>query len=311
MDSYRRTVNKLAFFVWIAMISACQSQPEQREPLFVCTTGYVADLVRNLLSDQVRIHVLMGPGVDPHLYKISLRDVEWLEEADVIVGNGLHLEGKMSEKIEGLKQRKTVWDLGSLLSKQDLIYLDSLGSPDPHIWFDAHLWVKCTKGMDRLLAQHNHFSAYRDTLKRNKYIENCLYLDQWATEKMKAIPTPKRVLITPHDAFSYFSRRYQIEVRSLQGISTTSEYGIYEVSQLSKFIIDRQIPTLFVESSISSQSIEAIIDDCRRKGHAIQLGQTLYSDALGSKSKHMDTYSAVFRHNVSAIYHGLQTSKDE
>ena len=277
--------------------------------LIVCTTGYVADIARQICGDSVEIVSLMGPGVDPHLYKAGLRDVDLLTQADLIVYSGLHLEGKMAEILHKVGKWRPIICIADGLSKKDKISWDGAeGVDDPHFWFDPLLWKK---GAQHFTRKYQQLKWGDSTLVNNRSLAYCRMLDdihRYASERFNSLPDDKRWLVTPHDAFTYFSRAYRIKVKALQGVSTLSEYGLKDITELINFLVEKKINTVYLETSISPKATQTIIKSCQIKGHRLIVGGQLYSDALGDDGTPESTYKGVFLHNVNAIYNGLKQS---
>ena len=272
----------------------------------VCTTNILADLARNIGGDSIRVKSLMGPGVDPHLYKATQGDIQSLSQADMILYNGLHLEGKMTEILDNLKDKKKVI-AGKLVNSRRLINSsDYQGAYDPHIWFDPFLWSEVATGLADSLKKHYPKSAEYFSYLERQYQNDLRSMHHNNDSLLTAIPDSQRVLITAHDAFAYFGRTYEIEVKGLQGISTTAEYGIKDVKRMVDFITENKIKAVFIENSIPPRSIEAVIEGCRKRDHNVKLGGELYSDALGKKGSEVGTYVGMFQHNVNTIAEALK-----
>ena len=273
----------------------------------VCTTGMVADLARHIGGDRVRVTGLMGPGVDPHYYKASQGDLAKLERADLILFNGLLLEGKMQDIFGKMASNKRILAVTDAIERADLLQPDELeGHYDPHIWFDVSLWSKTIDSVVRALSEIDPEGAESYQLNGDAYRKELDALDAWVTEQVEKIPSGQRVLITAHDAFSYFGQAYGIEVMGLQGISTVAEYGVNDVTGLVDFISGRKIRAIFVESSVPERSIEAVRQGCLQRGHSVSIGGTLYSDAMGGQGSGADTYVGMVRSNVETIVGALQ-----
>lgn len=273
----------------------------------VTTTGMIADVVKNIGKDSVTVTALMGPGVDPHLYKATQGDLARLQQADIIFYNGLHLEGKMGEVFEKLERIKTVIPVARGIEKN--LLLDSpvyQGTYDPHIWFDVSLWSQTIVEVTNTLIEarpenRDYFIANAEALRR-QFAE----LHEWVTEQIQTIPPTKRIMITAHDAFSYFGRAYGLEVRGLQGISTLSEFGLKDRVDLINFIVEKQINAVFVETSVSEKNIKAIVEGCEQKGHEVKIGGSLFSDAMGAAGTPEGTYLGMVRANVKTIVEALK-----
>lgn len=295
-----------ALGVW-ACSPAEDAGREAGEPLkVVCTTGMIADALQKIVGDSAEVESLMGPGVDPHLYKATQGDLKLLRSADVVFYNGLHLEGKMGEVLDKLGRLKPVVALADSLPTSKLMNsTDYAGAYDPHVWFDVSLWSEVVamagKNMARLDAEN---AAYYQS-NTAAFQKELAALHEEVRQKISEIPEAQRVLITAHDAFAYFGRAYDIEVRGLQGISTISEYGLKDVSQLVDFITARQIRAVFVESSVPTKALEAVVEGCAQRGHEVRIGGTLYSDAMGAEGTPAGTYTGMVRENVAVIVEGL------
>ncbi len=300
-------MKKILFAIIGALTLTACSETTEKETLIVCTTGMIGDAVKHLMGDSVKVEVLMGPGVDPHLYKATQGDITDLNNADVIIYNGLHLEGKMVEIFEKLGRLKTTIAVGNQLDKSKLINnTDFVGAEDPHIWFDVALWSEAITGVAKELQQQ--FPGKEKTITHNLegYQAELKELDDFARSQIATIPDSQRVMITAHDAFKYFGKAYGMDVRGLQGISTAAEYGLQDVSELVKFIADHKIKAIFVESSVPKKSIEAVIEGCRERGHNVKLGGELFSDAMGSVGTPEGSYVGMVRHNVNTITEALR-----
>lgn len=277
----------------------------------LATTGMVGDLIRNVGGDKVQVDVLMGPGVDPHLYKASPGDVSKINGADWVVYSGLHLEGKMAEIFEGIGRKKPTLAIGDLVDEASLLRalpgMSSIANaPDPHIWFDVALWSSSLSGVAEFCAKNDPPNAdfYRANAKT--YAEALGKLHEEVKAEIASIPQSRRVLITAHDAFRYFGRAYGIEVRGIQGISTESEAGVAEVVKLVDLMVARKVPAVFVESSVSQKNIQALIEGAKQRGLPAKVGGSLFSDAMGAAGSPEGTYEGMIRHNVKQIVSALQ-----
>lgn len=273
----------------------------------VATTGMIADTAKVVGGNHVKVKGLMGPGVDPHLYKASAGDVATLSGADIILYNGLHLEGKMSEVFEQMQKRgiRTVAvtdgiDKGILLAPPQFG-----GNYDPHVWFDVSLWMKVVEDVRDSLAEADPENAGDYQSNAAAYLAELKELDGYVKSKAAEVPADKRVLITAHDAFNYFGRAYGFEVKGLQGISTEAEAGTADVQALAAFIVERQIPAIFVETSVPPKYIEAVKAAAEARGFKVKVGGSLYSDALGNPGSAAGTYTGMVRSNIDTITSAL------
>jgi manganese/zinc/iron transport system substrate-binding protein len=272
----------------------------------VATTGQVADLVRRVGGDRVAVQALMGPGVDPHLYQASEGDVVALSEADVIFFNGLRLEGKIGDLLDRLAESRPTVAVAEAVPQDRLrVTPDFGGHADPHVWFDPTLWRFAVDRVEQALAEVDPDHAQRYADNAAAYRAELEELDRYAQERIAEIPEGQRVLVTAHDAFGYFGARYGLEVIGLQGISTETEAGIADVARLADLIAEREIPAVFVETSVSPRTVEAVQAAVRDRGHEVAIGGQLYSDALGEEGTPEGTYVGMFRANVDTIVEAL------
>jgi manganese/zinc/iron transport system substrate-binding protein len=266
----------------------------------------VADLAREVGGDRVRVTALMGPGIDPHLYKASEGDVRRLARADLILYNGLHLEARMGETLERLDGRIPTVAIAEGLDRERLLAPPEFaGAYDPHVWFDVAMWRANVPRVAEALAGVDPAGAvgYRERAERLQ--GELAELDAYVRARAERVPAERRVLVTAHDAFNYFGRAYGFEVRGLQGISTATEAGTGDVQALADFIARRRIPALFVESSISPRTVEAVQAATRARGWDVRIGGELFSDALGSPGTPAATYPGMVRHNIDTIVGAL------
>lgn len=271
----------------------------------VCTTGMVADLARNVGGEHVEVSHLMGAGVDPHLYKASPGDVSQLNAADVIFYSGLHLEGKMTELFARMASRKPAFAVAERLPADRIVHAAG-GAADPHVWFDVSLWSQAADTVREVLCQFDPPHAQDYQSNAAAYQARLAELQQYAQEQLSTVAAERRVLVTAHDAFQYFGRAYDVEVRGIQGISTDSEAGVRQVNELVDFLVARKIKAVFVETSVSDQNVRSLLEGCKSRGHDVIIGGELYSDAMGRDGTPEGTYEGMVRHNVDTIVKALQ-----
>ncbi len=301
-----------------SLMLGCQAKVKDEDtssqvPVVVVTTTMIGDMVQFIAGEHAQVLILMGPEVDPHLYKASASDLEKLRKADLIFYNGLHLEGKMDELFSKMQQKGTcIHAITAHIPSDQLFYpSDFEGHPDPHVWFDPTLWAIGTEIVANALATRDpaHADFYHTHAKTltQKYLD----LHAWTKETLSVLPKDKRILITSHDAFNYFGKAYDFDVIGVQGISTASEAGLADIAQTIDFIRRHSVKAIFVESSVPHATIERISKDA-----GINIGGELFSDALGtpgeieiSKSKEqydLGSYEGMIKHNTNSILHALQ-----
>lgn len=303
----RRANSYIFAIVYVVCCLSCQQKAGERaasgKPYLLATTGMIADMLQHIGGDSVFVEALMRPGVDPHLYKASQGDLRKILDADYLFYNGLHLEGKLATILEKQMRVKPVIavadSLGNLISVNKTTY-------DPHIWFDVSLWKAATGNAARHLARLDSGNAAYYQANARIYMEQLDSLDTWVHSQINTIPPNRRVLITAHDAFSYFGRAYGVEVKGLQGISTLSEFGLQDVSGLVGYIVEQRIPAVFVESSVSDRSLKAVMAGVRDRGGTVRIGGNLFSDAMGTVGTTEGTYIGMVKHNVNTIVAALK-----
>jgi manganese/zinc/iron transport system substrate-binding protein len=273
----------------------------------VATTSIVADLVRTIGGPQVEVEALMGPGIDPHLYKASAGDVRRMSSAEAIFYSGVHLEGKMSEVLEKMGERgvRTV-AVGECVAEEDLIESAGFsGLHDPHVWFDVGLWSQTIGCVAETLATLDPDNSEGFRQRAGDYAKELKALDAWIRERVQVLSPDQRILVTAHDAFGYFGRAYGFEVRGLLGVSTASEAGTSDVQELAEFIVERKIPAIFVETSVPPRYVQALREAVRSRGFGVEIGGSLYSDSLGNPDTAAGTYAGTVRANVETIVTAL------
>lgn len=280
---------------------------DSEKVVIATTTNVIADLVENIGGDNVSVTGLMGPGVDPHLYRPSAGDVKKLQDAEIVFYNGLDLEGKMGDilvKIGG--EGTAVWAVSENIPQESLLSLDGQGHFDPHIWWDAELWMEAAKVVATGLKEHDPENSEKYDKNLSEYLAKLKALDSINLVKIDSIPKEQRVLVTAHDAFQYFGDAYGFEELAIQGWSTDSEAGIREIQNLADQISKRKIKALFAETSVSPATIEALKEAVQDKGHDVVIGGELFSDALGEKGTDEGTYLGAFTHNIDTIVQALK-----
>jgi manganese/zinc/iron transport system substrate-binding protein len=277
----------------------------------VATTGMVADVVRQVGADRVEVHQLMGPGVDPHLYKPTAADASALHRAEVIFHNGLLLEGRMGELFQRMaRQGRAVFALSEGLPEERLLAPEDFeGHPDPHVWFDVSLWAETVPVVVQGLTKAD--PAGREVYEANgrALAERLAELHAWVRERVAEVPEERRILVTSHDAFNYFGRAYGFQVVGLQGVSTVAEASLADVSALVDFLREQGVPAIFVESSVNPAVMERV---AREAG--VRVGGELFSDAMGEPGevRHgwpVDTYEGMVRANVDTLVEALREEK--
>ncbi len=281
----------------------------------VCTTGQVGEMIARIGGDTIHVDCLMGPGVDPHLYKPIASDVQKLRNADIIFYNGLHLEGRMAALFEKMSKNKPTFAVtAGLVSRNDPKLrkpLEFAGMYDPHVWHDVNLWATCVQDMAAELQKFDprHEEQYNQNVA--EYLAEFDDLNEFCEKQIAAIPEERRVLITAHDAFGYFGKAYGLEVFGLKGISTDTEKDLSHQEEIQRMIIERKIPAVFIESAVNKRTIEALVEPCRAAGFDLKIGGELFADAMGEAGTEESIYNGMIRHNVRTIVEALSKGNDQ
>lgn len=306
----------ITFCFLVGLIFSCSSDQKQtattkesseRGVNIVTTTGMLKDLAENLSPKEFTVTALMGPGVDPHYYKASQGDLVKLQKANLIIYNGLHLEGKMGEVLKHLSKRKHVWEAGSALTEEEIRKTGEFVSGiDPHFWFDVGIWKQVCKAMSLKLQEEYPRYANEIIANEKQYTKALENLESKIKSELSKIQKDKRILYTAHDAFGYFGRAYDIDVMALQGLSTTTEFGLKDVQLTVETIINKGIKAIFVESSVSPKALQAVVEQCGKNNYEVKIGGELYSDAMGDFGTPEGTYIGMLEHNLFTFVNAVK-----
>ena len=306
----------LAILVFTFLLAACGSGNNSasdvpladRKINVVTTTGMIGDIVVNVGGERVEVVSLMGPGVDPHLYKPTASDVTKLENADIVFYNGLHLEGRMVEVFEKMEAAGSATFSVTEEVDTSLLYESPQyeGQFDPHVWFDVTLWKFGVEKVAKELIALDPASSEVYEANASTYLAQLDELDSYVRTQINSLPEESRVLVTAHDAFGYFGAQYGMEVHGLQGTSTASEAGAADVQNLAAFLVERKVKAIFVESSVPPGTIEAVQKATQAQGWDVQIGGQLFSDAMGQAGTAEGTYIGMVKHNVDTMVSALK-----
>ena len=280
---------------------------ESGKKIVTVTTSFLYDMVDNLVGDKVEKELIIPAGEDPHLYTAKPQDLEKIKKADLLLYHGLHFEGKMVDVLE-----KRGSEVSRTFKKEDIGEMDEDGKTvvDPHFWFDINLYKEATKNaaedLGKLLPEE------KENIEKNleAYLAKLEELDKENREKINSIPESTRYLITPHDAFNYFSRAYNIPVKAPQGVSTDSEVANKDIEDTVNFIVDKKIKAIFAESTTDPMRMEKLKEAVKAKGVDVEVvsgqGKELFSDSLAPLGQDGDNYIDMYRHNVDLIVENLK-----
>lgn len=274
------------------------------------TANFITDTVLEVGGNRVSVRALMGPGVDPHLYKASAGDVRTLREADVIFYGGLFLEAKMQEVLEEISRDRSAFAVTDEMPRRKLLVAQA-GAPeeeeyDPHVWFDPELWSYAVRSIRDGLTEVDPGGAQVYRRNAGRFLAGLQRMDRSTRRQLAQIPARQRVLVTSHDAFRYFGRRYGVEVTAIQGLSTAAEATTEDIERVARLVADRGIRSVFIESSVPRQTIDAVLASAREKGQKAIIGGELYSDSAGELGTPEGTYRGMFKANVDLLVRGLR-----
>ena len=295
-------------FLFLLLVCSCTSasKSSRTKPLIVATTSILADGIQVLVGDQAEVIALMPAGVDQHLYKASVRDLDLLTQADLVVYHGLYLEGKMTEIFEKLAKQQVLIDISKGIPTDQLIRSGPEShSVDPHVWFDISLWSAALAyaSQELQLWQPSWKSQLQTTTQI--YLQQLDALDQQTREKVQDLVQYNQVLVTAHDAFAYFGKAYGLPVYSLQGLSTLSEPGLRDLTELITLIQTYQVKAIFAEQTISPKALQAVARGAAEKNQVVKLAGPLYTDSLDAPNTPAGTYIGMFETNLQLIYSQL------
>jgi manganese/zinc/iron transport system substrate-binding protein len=293
----------------LVLLAACNTKEKgsSSKPFVVTTTGMLYDAVINIAQDKVDAEAIMGPGVDPHLYKATQGDLSKFKEADLIIYNGLLLEGKMGDILKKLGRTKPVYAASEEVEPDALLTsVQYENAFDPHIWFDVRLWQQAVTRISEILQSEDSVNADFYLKNTKTYLNRLDSLHSFVQESISSIPKEQRIMVTAHDAFRYFGRAYDIRVEGLQGISTVSDFGLRDIAEITDMIIKNNVKAIFVETSVSDRAIKAVMQGCNEQGHPVKMGGYLYSDAMGELGTYEGTYIGMVESNVKTITEALK-----
>lgn len=316
-DKKRRVSLRLIGLLLIASLGvACTSEnadvkdktiTDNNKPYRIITSvGMVGDIVSNVAGNNAEVSVIMGAGVDPHLYTPTRDDVALMLEADAIFYVGLLLEGRMVDALISVGRNKPVYAVTQLIDEKNLI--EAQGHYDPHVWMDVSAWSSAVDAVALALAEFDPANAKDYQSNAARYQQNLTALHNYGLKRIETIPTKtntRPILITSHDAFNYFGKAYGLDVLGIQGISTVSEAGLQRINELIDLIVTNKVPAVFIESTVSQQNIQALIEGANARGHNIKIGGELYSDAMGPESSYEGTYIGMLDHNITIVTQAL------
>lgn len=289
----------------LPIMTACGVRTSTQAMNILATTSQIGDIITQLIGDAVAHATLIRTGLDPHTYKATQSDLQRFNDARLIIYNGLNLEASLERVLTQMPGDVRVVALADAFDERELLMGEQGNEQDPHIWFDITLWRKAVAFVARVLGEADTSLQPLIAQRLSGYDAELAALHDEVIDHIAQIPVNQRVLITAHDAFGYFGRAYGFEVMGIQGLSTATEAGIQDMTQLAEIVVARNIPAVFVESTVSPKTIEALQAAVADRGGRVRLGGQLYSDSLGDSTTSASTYIGMVRHNVQTIVAAL------
>ena len=315
-------VNTCVGLLVICLLSGCEKKPggatatqvSGKDKIFsdaypiraVSTVGMVADVVSAVGGDKVQSSQLLRAGIDPHTYSATRDDMASIMQGDMVFYSGLLLEGQMAEALKSAGDtRPSIAVAEGIPAASRLQDSANTSHNDPHVWMDVSLWIQGAEVVAQALAKFDPVNAEDYHRRATAWKEELQGLHEYCKTCIASIPENSRVLITSHDAFQYFGRAYGIEVMGVQGISTESEAGLQDINELVDLLVERKIPAVFCESSVSQKSIDAVVAGAKSRGQEVKVLGPLFSDAMGTAGTWEGTYAGMLDHNATLITRGL------
>ena len=266
-------------------------------PVVVATMSVIADFAQQVAGDRAEVRTLVPVGGDPHTHEPTPADARAVADADLLLANGAGLEPWFESLVT---DDVAVVRLADALHDEVVATPD--GEPDPHLWMVPGLAATYVEVLAEALADADADPDLADAYRADAraYIQDLRALHEEITAALDAIPPERRVLVTPHDAYAYFADAYDLEVASVVGVSTEEEPSAAAVQRLIDEVRERQIPTVFVEATVSRTVIERIATDA-----GVEVGRPLYGDSVGEPGSGAETYVDMLRANVEALVEGL------
>lgn len=300
----------------MALLMAGSGAAQDKRLNIVATTTQASDLIRILSEglDHIHITALMGAGVDPHLYQPTESDIAAMNQADIVIYSGLRFEGQFEEILAALGEQgamtyalsEPVKAAGFIIGGFDLSE-NLRGVDDPHFWFDPRNWEIAVQDLAETLAGFDPKGAVVYRTNAAAYIEELRLLYEWAQAGLRSIDEAQRYLVTSHDAFQYFGAAFGWRMQAIQGLSTEDEAGVGDIQATVDFVIDNDIPVLFVESSIPPDTIEAVIAAVQAQDRDVRLGlRELFGDAMDAPGVFGGTYVGMVAQNALTMMQSYQ-----
>ena len=291
-------MNHLLRYIIFVLLTLQSTEFFGQKKTLVATTSMIADMARVVAGEEVEVLSLVPIGSDPHLFEAVPSDAEKLANADLVLRNGLTLEGWLDELINNSGSSAIVH---TVTTGVDAIQsADYANAYDPHAWMSCRLAKKYVENISWALMDLIPESKENIRNRANAYLNELDALDSWIKAELQSIPLKHRILVTSHDAFRYYANDYGLKVVSVLGTSTEADVSIDDLNGMIRAIEEANLPAIFVESTINPKLMQQVAND---KG--IKIGGKLFADSLGDEESEASTYLKMMRYNTKQIVNGL------
>ncbi len=295
---HRLSINISTFFALAFVLCSPLNAFAQKKPLVVATASIFADMAKNIAGEEVEIRTIVPIGGDPHIYEPTPKDVQLAASADLILKNGLTFEGWLNELIANSgTQARIVTITEGVIPIQSSKYKNAT---DPHAWMDARAGLIYIENIKNALLELVPEGKKTIEFNYGLYRRQLEEMDRYIAQAIQTLPENKRVLITSHDAFRYYGKRYGIRVEAVLGTSTDAEAQTSDIVRLHKVIKENRIPAIFIETTVNPKLIQQIASD-----NKIKIGGKLYSDSIGDENSSAPSYLDMLQYNTNTIVQAL------
>jgi len=261
----------------------------------VASFTVLADVVKHVGGDHVKVSSLVGPNGDPHEFEPSPADAKTLNTAKVVFVSGEGLEGWMDRLITASGYKGTPVVTSEGVNTRTMVD-DGKTVTDPHVWnspVNVKVWVA---NIEKALSAADPADAADFKVNAERYTKVLTELDTYAHSKFDKIPDDRRKVLTSHDAFGYFGREYKVSFLSPLGVSTETEASAADVAKLIEQIKTEHVKTYFFENSNDPRLVKQVA-----KATGAEPGGELYVEALSKSNGPASTYEKMFRYNVDQL----------
>jgi ABC-type Zn uptake system ZnuABC Zn-binding protein ZnuA/ABC-type Mn2+/Zn2+ transport system permease subunit len=304
-----RTAGAMAAFAGVALLAGCGGGGGGSSQLdVVATTTQLGDFARQIGGPKVTVHQILVPNTDPHDYEPRPKDVEATADADLILLNGDNLDTWMKKVISDSGSKGKAVDLGAQVPEK--VPGETSGPEasryDPHWWHDPRNAKAAVQGIAMAIGDADPALRSQAAANAKSYETKLDALDQGIQSCFQRVPASKRKLVTDHDAFNYFAKRYGIQVVGavIPSQTTQAQASAGDLARLSKLIKAEGVTAVFPESSLNPKVAEAIARETGATSNYV-----LYGDTLGPKGSTGATYLQMETANANAMVRGFTGGK--